>query len=188
MAKFTSFFRRIFTSLLSEDECSSSTDARKNIVLIPPLPSSSNNNSSNIQTTRSCSASPRLLTKQTTIQHDNHRVRTQINFMPRSTNRRLSAPLIIHTSIHPRQQRSNIVDGTTEETTEPPVQRLSLSSTTGTTSVCHNSSVHSLGTSAADSASTSPRHDMHFSSLNLSPSNSINIPNSLNNFSPASGR
>lgn len=180
MAKVTSFLRRIFTSILSEDDCPSTTDSRRSLVIMPPLTSTTN-----VTTTRSCSASPRMLSKQTTIQLDSPRVRSQIHLIGRSTNRRLSAPLIIHTSIHPRQHRSTIVDESTEETCLSPFQRLSLSSTTGTTSIHPNSSVHSLGTSTAGSASTSPRHDLNFSSLNLSPSNSINLPNNL---SPASGR
>lgn len=179
MAKVTSFLRRIFTSILPEDDCPS-TDSRRSLVIMPPLTSTTH-----IPTARSCSASPRTITKQATIQLDNYRVRSQMNLIGKSTNRRLSAPLIIHASIHPRQHRSTIVDESTEETTLSPFQRLSLSSTTGTASIHPNSSVQSLTTSTAGSASTSPRHDLNFSSLNLSPSNSINLPNNL---SPASGR
>lgn len=195
MAKLTSFFRRIFTSITSDEEYPTS-ESRKSIVVIPPLtpPSIISPKKLPPNTIRSCSASPRpanrSMIKQTTIQIDSNHGNSHLNFLssnlPKSTNRRLSAPLIIHTSIYHRQHRSAIVDETTEEALISPLQRLSLSSTTGT-SVYHNNSVHSLGTSATGSANASPRNDVHSLSLNLSPSNSINLPSSLNNISPASG-
>jgi len=190
MAKLASFFRRIFTSITSDDNCSSS-DSRRSIVVIPPVTSPivlTTNNS------RSCSASPRpsshTMIKQTSIQHDINHGDSHVNCLPsnirKPANRRLSAPLIIHGSIH-RQHRSAIVHESTEEALISPLQRFSLSSTTGT-SVYHNNSINSLGTSAGGSANASPRNDAHSLSFNLSPSNSFNLPSSLNNISSVSGR
>lgn len=200
MARLTSFFRRIFNSIVSDDECPS-TESRKSIVIIPPLTPPPIRTAKPISpiinnTSRSCSTSPRPtnrgMIKQTTIQADDEDDNTHLNLVRsnihKSTNRRLSAPLIIHASTHHyRQHRSAVVDESGEEALISPLQRFSLSSTTGT-SVYQNNSVNSLGTSAAGSANASPRNDVHSSSLNLSPSNSINLPSSLNNISPASGR
>jgi len=128
--------------------------------------------------------------KQTTIQIDSNNGNSHLNFLssniPKPTNRRLSAPLITHASTFHRQHRSAIVHESTEEALISPLHRLSLS--TAGTSVSHNNSVNSLGTSATCSTNASPRIDAHSSSFNLSSSNSINLPSSLNNISPASGR
>ena len=202
MAKLTSFFRRIFNSIVSDDECPS-TESRKSIVVIPPLTPPSIPTAKPISpiinnTSRSCSTSPRptnraLMTKRTTIQVDNQNGNAHMNLllsnMHKPTNRRLSAPLIIHASTthHYRQHRSVAVDESSEEALISPLQRLSLSSPTGT-SPYQNNNVNSLGTSAAGSANASPRHDVNSSSFNLSPSNSFNLPSSLNNISPTSGR
>jgi hypothetical protein len=196
MAKLGSFFRRLFTSIISDDNCSSPSsvaEPRQSIMIIPPLTpqpvSTITIPREPIITTRSCSASPRLasrvITKQTTIQIDSSDGNSIPHFLPSNTNkfinRRLSAPLIIHASTHHRQCRSAIVDESIEEALISPLQRLSLSSTAGTT-VYHNNSVHSLGTSAGGSAGASSRNDVRSSC------NSINLPSSLNNISPASGR
>jgi hypothetical protein len=199
MAKLASFFRRIFTSVTSDDDFPSS-QSRRSIVIIPPLtpPSISTSKITSqipTNTSRSCSASPqpssRTIIKQTTIQIDGNNGNSHLNFLssniPKPTNRRLSAPLIIHASTFHRQHRSAIVHESTEEALISPLQRLSLSSTAGI-SVCHNNSVNSLGTSATCSTNASPRIDARSSSFNLSSSNSINLPSSLNNISPASGR
>jgi len=196
MAKLTSFFRRIYNAIVSDDEYPS-TESRKSIVIIPPLTPPPIPTTKPVfpilnNTSRSCSASPRPtnrgMIKQTTIEVDNQDGNRRLNLMHKSTNRRLSAPLIIHSSTHHyRQHRSAIVDECFEEALISPLQRLSLSSTTGT-SVYQNNSVNSLGTSAAGSANASPRNDVHSPSFNLSPSNSINLPSSSNNISPASGR
>ncbi len=213
MAKLGSFFRRLFISFTSDDDdysppppvpppssSSSISPSRKHIIILPPLTprleSKTIISQMNPITSRSCSSSPRLsyrpITKQTTIQIDNtNRENSTVNFLSsqktKSTNRRLSAPLIIHVSTrHHRQYRSAIVDESLEEALIFPLQRLSLSSTTGT-SVHHNNSVNSLGTSVGGSPSASPRNDAHSQSLNLSSSNSFNLPSSLNNISPASG-
>ncbi len=204
MAKLTSFFRRIFTPITSDDDYPSSSDSRQTIVIVPPLtpPSVSTTkpiSQLTVNTTRSCSASPRpiirTMTKQTTIQVDSNHGNLQLNSVSsnihKSTNRRLSAPLIIHASTthhhHFRQHRTAVVDESIEEGLISPLQRLSLSSTTGTY-IYNNSSVNSLGPSTVGSANASPRNDVHSSSVNLSPSNSINLPSSLNNISHASGR
>ncbi|UJR20775.1 hypothetical protein I4U23_023889 [Adineta vaga] len=202
MAKLSSFFRRLFTSLTSDVDNSSSivSDGRKNIVIIPPptptyIPKRTSGHS-NVRISRSCSPTPRpqyrAITKQTTIHIDHcHNENSNVNLLPSNTtkavNRRLSAPLIIHASTHyyQRKHRSAIVDENLEEALIFPLQRLSLSSTTGT-SIHHNTSVHSLGTSIG-SPCPSPRHDIQSPSLNLSPSNSINLPSPLNNISSASG-
>jgi len=199
MAKLASFFRRIFTSVTSDDDYPSS-QSRRSIVIIPPLtPPLISTTKTAFQiptnTSRSCSTSPRpssrTMIKQTTIQIDSNTGNSHMKFLssniPKTSNRRLSAPLIIHASTFHRQHRSAIVHESTEKALISPLQRLSLSSTAGTT-VCHNNSVHSLGTSATCSANASPRTDAHSSSFNSSPSNSINLPSSLNNISPASGR
>lgn len=196
MAKLTSFLRRMFTSITSDDEYSTS-EPRKSIVIIPPLtpPSIISSNKLPPNTIRSCSASPRLITrsiiKQRTIQVDSRQHgNSHLNFLSsntsKSTNRRLSAPLIIHASTHHRLHRSAVFDEAIEEALISPLQRLSISSPTAN-SIHHNNSVNSLGTSAGGSANASPRNDAHSLSLNLSLSNSINLPNSLNNISPASG-
>jgi hypothetical protein len=198
MAKFAIFFRRLFTSFNSDDdEISSSSipDTRRSVIITPsvltPLPISK---TTTPNTSHSCSASPRpahrTITKQTTIQIDSYNNgNPNSNLLLSNTykyNRRLSAPLIIHASTHHRKQRSAIVDESTEEALISPLQRLSLSSTTGN-SVHHNNSVNSLGTSIG-SVNASPRIDPHSMSLNLSSSNSINLPSSLTNISPSSGR
>jgi hypothetical protein len=188
MAKFGSFFRRLITSFTSDDDYSSSTippESRRSVVIIPTVTT----------TSRSCSTSPRptfrSITKQTTIQVDNIKNgNSNSNFLSSNTykpNRRLSAPLIMHASTHQhRKQRSGIVNESIQEALVSPLQRLSLSSTTGN-SLNYNNSVNSLGTSVG-SVNASPRNEPHSSSLNLSPSNSINLPNSLTNISTLSGR
>jgi hypothetical protein len=193
MAKLATFFRRIFNSITSDDDYSPS-ESRKNIVVMPPLtPTFIHQTTTN--TSQSCSASPqpssRLMMKQTTIQVDSDHYNAPLNSLSsnirKPTNRRLSAPLIIHASTLHRKHRSAIVDESIEKALISPLQRPSLSSTTGT-SVHHNNSAYSLGTSDAASANASPRHDARSASFNLSSSNSINLPSSLNNISPASGR
>ena len=196
MAKFGSFFRRLFTSLVSEDQDSDpfpSAQSRKSIVIIspstPPLPGRP---ALHPVTSRSCSASPRLpshpMTKQKTLGADSEpgaeHVRPVLPKTHKVINRRLSAPLIIHTgTYHSRQRSSAIVDECDEDALISPLQRLSLSSTTGSSPAYQNYMSNSLGTSAADSSSASPRNDLYLSS-----SNSINLPSSLNTISPASGR
>lgn len=196
MAKFGSFFRRLFTSLISEDHDSDPFPAshpRKSIVIIspstPPLPASVARTTLPPVTSRSCSASPRLpyrtMTKQTTLGADSDPRVDHVNkpVLPKThnvINRRLSAPLIIHTGPHhPRQCSTTIVDECDEDALISPLQRLSLSSATGSSPAYHSYTINSLGTSAADS----PRADLYLSS-----SNSINLPSSLNTISPASGR
>ncbi|CAF1298493.1 unnamed protein product [Adineta steineri] len=212
MAKLGSFFRRLFTSFNTDVDCPSATTTttssssitycQKNVIIIPPLtpPLISKPTISyvNLHPSRSCSTSPRpqyrVITKQKTLHIDrNNNGNSKSNFLSsnttKSTNRRLSAPLIIHASTHLHQKhRSAIVDQNMEEALIFPLQRLSLTSTTGTSvhHHHHNNSVNSLGTSAG-SPCPSPRFDVHSSSLNLSPSNSINMPSSFNNISPASG-
>jgi hypothetical protein len=134
-----------------------------------------------------------MMAKRTTIQVDNQNGSGHMNLilsnMHKPINRRLSAPMIVHASTHHyRQHRSVVVDESFEEAVLiSPLQRLSLSSPTGTFPY-QNNTVNSLGTSAAGSANASPRHDVNSSSFNLSPSNSFNLPSSLNNVSPTSGR
>lgn len=207
MAKLGSFFRRLFTSLTSDNECSSSTipDSRKSIIIIgpftPPPPKLSQTDTApaatqtfqlTANTTQSCSVTPRVIVKQRTIQIDGSgNENLKPNFLSSTTNkccnRRLSAPLIIHASTHQyRPHRSAVVDETVEQALISPLQRLSLTSNTGN-SVCHKNSITSLGTSPG-SVSGSPNHDAHSSSLNLSSSNSNFLLNSLNHISPTSGR
>ncbi len=191
MAKLVSFFRRLFPSIQSDEEiCPSSSDSRKSTVIIPPLtPPAVSIRKPTPSVSRSCTTTPRTITKQTTIQVDSPNGHPHVynltSKLPKPSNRRLSAPLIIHASTL-RQHRSTVVDGSTEEALISPLQRLSLSSTTGT-SIHHNHSVNSLGTSAAGSAGASPRNELS-SSFNLSPSNSIHLPSSLNNISSVAGR
>ena len=201
MAKLSAFFRRLLISLTSEDDDASSLpipESRKSVVIIlpstPPAVPTETKFSIPPMISQSCSASPRSsfrpMIKQVTIQNDSTDPIAQFNVASSKTNRfvnrRLSAPLIIHasTSQHSRPHASAIVDERTEDALMSPLQRLSL---TGT-AVYQNNSITSLGQSAAGSANASPRYDTHSSSLNLSPSNSINLPSSLNNISPASGR
>ena len=201
MAKLSAFFRRLLISLTSEDDDASSLpipESRKGVVIIlpstPPAAPTETKFSIPPMVSQSCSASPRSsfrpMMKQMTIQNDStdpiahfHAASSKTN---RFVNRRLSAPLIIHasTSHHARPHASAVVDARTENALMSPLQRLSLSGTTA----YHNNSITSLGHSAAGLATASPRFETHSSSLNLSPSNSINLPSSLNNISPASGR
>lgn len=199
MAKFGSFFRRLFTSLVSEENDSPifpSTQSRKSIVIISPSTPPLFPNKCSTHGSRSCSTSPRVayrtVTKQATLQMESHRYPST---KPKSSNRRLSAPLIIHTSIHhsPRSSGGPVAASALDESDEDalisPLQRLSLSSTTGSTSTHPTYSINSRGTSAAGSANASPRTDMHLPLMNLSPSNSIHLPSSsLNTISTASGR
>ncbi|CAF0984922.1 unnamed protein product [Rotaria sp. Silwood1] len=202
MAKLGSFIRRIFTSFTSDNDCSSSPipDSRKSIVVISSLTPSSQSSvptttklsQLTAHTSLSCSTSPRAITKQTTMQIDsNKNGNSNSNFLSsninKCINRRLSAPLTIHASAHHhRQYRSAIVDETIEQALISPLQRLSLSSTAGTSAYNNNNSVNSLGASGG-SVSGSPYNDAHSSSLNLSLSNSSFLPSSLNHISSTSG-
>lgn len=207
MAKFGSFFRRLFTSLVADENDTpiySTSQSRKSIVIISPstppaltrkYPPHRLTNAS-----RSCSTSPRFayrtVTKQATIHMEPHHSPYQYPVTKgKVSNRRLSAPLIIHSSVHhprpccPSAVPEDPVDENDEDALISPLQRLSLSSTNGSSSTHPNYSISSRGTSATGSANASPRNDYHFSSVNLSPSNSIHLPSSsLNTISSASGR
>lgn len=216
MAKLGSLFRRFFTSLTSDNDCSSSPlsspsapVARKSIVLIQTPTESSSSKSATLsitttktvattcqldtKTSQSCSTSPRTMTRQPIIYTDSHSSESQnSNFLSsytnKNVNRRLSAPLIVHASTqHQRSHRSALLDQTVEEALISPLQRLSLSSSTGTSACNKNNSVNSLGASGG-SISGSLHNDVHSSSLNLSLSNSALSPSSLNHISPTSGR
>jgi hypothetical protein len=199
MAKLGSFFRRIFTQNSSDGHSSSSvltTEPKKTVLIIPP-----SSPSKLPITSRSCTVSPRpssrMVIKQTTIHHDNNINETSnTNFLSSNTyrinDRRLSAPLIIHSSTYHGQYRSTTVNESIEEALISSLHRLSLSSPTATTAHPSNS-INSLGTNSIGSACASPRPDVRSASLNLSPSNSLILPSSLsnnlvNNISPASGR
>ncbi|CAF1122397.1 unnamed protein product [Rotaria sordida] len=207
MAKLGSFIRRLFSSFTSDNDCPSSPtlDTRKNIVVISSLTSSSQSSVPTAttiikpsqlisHTSRSCSTSPRSIIKQTTMQIDsNKNGNSNSNFLSSNTNkcinRRLSAPLIIHASTHHHHHnlyRSAIVDETIEQALISPLQRLSLSSTAGTSIYNNNNSVNSLGASGG-SISGSPHNDVHSSPLNLSLSTSSFLPSSLNHISSTSG-
>ena len=202
MAKLGSFFRRLFSPNSSDLQNSSPSlphEPRQSLLSCSPpkvlAPAG------NEMLTRSCCTSPRLPTqtilKQTTINIDSTEESASSNFLSSNTSkindRRLSAPLIVHTSNHTHSQyHSTPVNETTEEALISSLQRFSLSSTTGPTAVQGN---QSLGPSRSGSISTSPRADVRSASFNLSPSNSnsLILPSSLsnnllNNISSASGR
>ena len=188
MAKFGSFFRRLFTSLVSDEPdapLSPPHQSRKSIVIISPsTPPATSRKSPTTRllhsSSRSCSTSPRFayrtVRKQSTMPLEPaHSPYSYPSNKTKVSNRRLSAPLIIHSSIHlPALRPSAVVDENDEDALISPLQRLSLSSTNG---------------SAAGSANASPRNDVHHSSRNLSPSNSIHVTSSaLNTVSSVSGR
>ncbi|CAF4120661.1 unnamed protein product [Rotaria socialis] len=213
MAKLGSFFRRLLISIASDNDCSSSSSSssvpvsQNNVVAVQPLTKRSSTKSDTITITttksqlttnisQSCSTSPHAMIKQTTAQADSNRNESpNLNLLSSNTNkcfnRRLSAPLITHASIHhSRLYHSGVVDETIEQALVSSLQRLSLSSTTGTTTAYnnnHHNSINSLDASGGGSVNGSPHNDAHSSSLNLSLSNSIFSPSSLNHISSTSG-
>jgi hypothetical protein len=203
MAKFGSFFRRLFSPNPSDDHKSSSAltpESRKNVVIIPPSsPSSLPISKLTTMTTRSCTTSPCVVPKQTTLNVENTNETSKSNYLSsdiiKVNIRRLSAPLIIHTSSHHHPQYpSTIVNESTEKALLSSLQRSSLSSSTTTTTAHPNHSIHSLITSSpgggggGSSGSSSSRPNVRSASFNLSTSPSSLSNNLVNNISSTSGR
>ncbi|CAF3528373.1 unnamed protein product [Rotaria sp. Silwood1] len=202
MAKWGSFFRRLFTSTSSDNQYSSSSssslksESRKSILVMSPLsPSKSTKSPLTTKTNQSYSASPRssprTMIKQITLNPDNRNKTLHSNFLSsdvaKTNMRRLSAPLIIHTSTrHHPQYSSTIVNESTEEALLSSLQRLSVSSST-TTTACPNNSFHSLGINNESSTSPLSRPDVRSASLNLSLSPSSLSNNLVNNILSTSG-
>ncbi|CAF0897379.1 unnamed protein product [Rotaria sp. Silwood1] len=202
MAKWGSFFRRLFTSTSSDNQYSSSSssslksESRKSILVMSPLsPSKSTKSPLTTKTNQSYSASPRssprTMIKQITLNPDNRNKTLHSNFLSsdvdKTNMRRLSAPLIIHTSTHHHPQYSStIVNESTEEALLSSLQRLSVSSST-TTTACPNNSFHSLGINNEGSTSPLSRPDVRSASLNLSLSPSSLSNNLVNNILSTSG-
>ncbi|CAF0928221.1 unnamed protein product [Rotaria sordida] len=194
MSKLGSFFRRIFSSTSSDNQCPSPSlkSEFEDVPVNAPL-SSSKSTKSNLttKTTQSCSTSPRTVIKQQTINTDNRNESSNSNFLSSHVDkinmRRLSAPLIIHTSTrHHPQYSSTIVNESTEQALLSSLQRLSVSSST-TTTAGPNSSIHSLGINDGGSTSPLTRPDVRSVSFNLSLSPSSLSNNLVNNILPTSG-
>ena len=216
MAKLGSFFRRLFSpSADMTSPTSSLTVESSPISLVFPSSSASKvmickpieiiSQSSNVSS-RSTPTHPMI--KQITVNINGNGESSSTNFLSSHTNktndRRLSAPMIIHTSITSHQQfHSTVVNESTEEALISSLQRFSLSTPTTTTTPTSTiitpttiQSPHSLGPSRSGSISTSlPRPDVRSASFHLSPSssNSLILPTSLsntllNNISSVSGR
>jgi hypothetical protein len=184
MAKLGSFFRRLFSPSFFDDRNSSSSSSTT-------IPSTSKLTK---LTTQSCTSSPRIVVKQTTLNAESTNNAIKSNYLSSDINkaniRRLSAPLIIHSSIHhPPQYPSTIVNENTEEALLSSLQRSSLSSST--TTAHPNHSIHSLANSSGGGSSLgSPlsRSDVRSASFNLSTSPSMTSNTLANNISSTSGR
>jgi hypothetical protein len=199
MAKLGSFFRRLFSPKSSDDQQPSSStltlETRKNMLIIPPLsPPKLVTTRLPLMTTKSCSASPRLGVKQTSMHNNQINEISNSNFLSsdvlKANIRRLSAPLITHTPAnHHPQYSSAIVNESTEEALLSSLHRLSLSSSPKLPAHPNNS-IHSLGTSAGGDGSGSPllRSDVRSASFNLSSSPSTLSNNVINNIFSTSGR
>jgi len=209
MAKFGSFFRRLFTPNSSDDRNRSSSltsESRKSVLIIPPSSSSSISSTSKLttMTTQSCSTSPHMVIKPTTLNLDNTNKTSNSNYLSsdisKANIRRLSAPLIIHTSANYHSQYpSTIVNETTEEALLSSLQRSSLSSlqrsslSSSITTTAHpHHSIHSLATGSGggggSSGSPLSRPDVRSASFNLSTSPSSLSNNLINNIPSTSGR
>ena len=203
MAKFGSFFRRLFTPTSSDDKRSlssplSTSEPRTNMLIIPGgSPSLSSTPKSIVINTQSCTTSPRIMVKQTTLSADNTNATSKSNYLSSDINRinlrRLSAPLLIQTSAHHHHQYpSTIVNENTEEILLSSLQRSSLSSST-TTTVHSNYSSHNLTTSSGgggggSSGSPLSRPEIRSASFNLTPSPSTLSNNLVNNLSTVAGK
>lgn len=208
MAKLGSFFRRLFSPNPSDNpnpslSLSLTPETRPNVLIIPPPPQpppspspptivSTSKLASMI--TRSCTTSPRMVTKQTTLNADSGNETIKSNYLSSDINkgnlRRLSAPLIIHTSSqHPLSQYpSTIVNESTEEALLSSLHRTSLSSPTAA-SAHLNHNIHILATiGSGSSGSLLSRPDNRSASFNLSTSPSSLSNNLVNNISSTSGR
>jgi len=200
MAKLGSFFRRLFSPNPSDDHKLSSAltpESRKSVLIIPPSsPSSLPISKLTTMTTRSCTTSPRVVPKQTILNVENTNETSKSNYLSsdiiKVNIRRLSAPLIIHTSSHHHPQYpSTIVNESTEKALLSSLHRSSLSSST-TTTAHPNHSIHSLITSSpggdGSSGSSLSRPNVRSASFNLSTSPSSLSNNLVNNISSTSGR
>ena len=204
MAKLGSFFRRLFTPIISDESnpsslSSTSESQKKDVVITPPpppsipsIPSIAKPTTINIQP---CSTSPRAVTKQTTLNADSINETSKSNYLSSDINktnlRRLSAPLLIQTSAHPHSQYpSTIVNEITEEALLSSLHRASFSSSNTTTNAHPNNSVHSLAANSGggSSACLLSRPEIRSASFNLSTSPSTISNNLINNISSASGR
>ena len=205
MAKLGSFFRRLFSPNPSDHAGLSPvviSEPRKSLLIFPPTsPSKSSRSRLSEAASRSYLVSPGpsvpTTMKQTTCNLDNTNDTSTSNFLSSQTNkindRRLSAPLITHTTTHHHPHyRSTTIDESTEGVLISSLQR--VSSSTAVTSQPHHS-VHSLGASRDESGCPSPRPDTRSASFNLSPSvsNVLILPNSsstnpLTAVSPTTGR
>jgi hypothetical protein len=105
----------------------------------------------------------------------------------KTTVRRVSTPVTIHTSAHHSSKYSSIiVNESTEEALLSSLQRLSTSSST--TNANPNNSIHSLSINCSGSTSLLSRRDVRSASFNLLVSPSSLSNNLVNNISSASGR
>jgi hypothetical protein len=193
MAKLGLFFRRLFNTNDFDDE--KPPEPRKNVRIIPTVTTPK----VTLMATQSCTVSPRisprLVTKQTSVHSNQSNEIPNSNFLSsdihKSNIRRLSAPLIIHTSAnHPPQYPSTIVNESTEEALLSSLHRLSLSTSLKSTGH-HNNSIHSLVTTSPGCDSTgSPisRPDVRSASFNLSSSPSTLSNHLVNNIFSTSGR
>jgi hypothetical protein len=207
MAKLGSFFRRLFSPSADMTSPTSSlpVESQPKLLVFPSSSMSTKGTISNaleVKTSSSSSrsVSPRSATthtvvKQTTVNNDGSESRPSPNFLSSHTNktndRRLSAPMIIHTSApsyYQQQQQQQqelhpaIVDETTEEALISSLQRFSLSSASAATMTIQSN--NSLGPSRSGSISIAlQRPDVRSASFHLSPSpsNSLILPNSLSN-------
>ncbi|CAF2261131.1 unnamed protein product [Rotaria magnacalcarata] len=200
MAKLGSFFRRLFTSNSSDNQCSSSSlkpETRKSALIIAPLSSPKSTTYKSTPTaSQSCSVSPQSrchsMIKQITMNTDKKNETHNSNFLSSDVNktavRRVSTPVTIHTSAHHNSKYSSItVNGSTEEALLSSLQRLSTSSSTTTNNGNPNNSIHSLSINCSGLASLLSRRDIRSASVNLSVSPSSLSNNLVNNISSASG-
>lgn len=214
MAKLGSFFRRLFSP--SADMTSPTTplhvESSPKLVVFPSSAMTSEAKISKAlevtnpsRSSSPCPSTAHTMIKQTTVTVDGSETSPRSNFLSSHTqktnDRRLSAPMIIHTSVPSHQPfQPTVVDETTEEALISSLQRFSLSTPTATSSSVAlpttMQSNHSLGPSRSGSISASlQRPDTRSASFHLSPSpsNSQILPSSLsnnllNNVASASGR
>lgn len=204
MAKLGSFFRRLFAPLYLDHEHSTSDSCKSDVPILSSPSSSkcSTAESSTIDTrpltSTSIPSSPlAIIQHKKTSSPDRMDEISKSNYLssdpPRSNIRRLSAPLLIQTSLHPHlQYPSTIVNESTEEALLSSLHRASFSSTSNTTKTCSNSSAQSLATrnSGGDSSSLSllSRPEIRSASFNA-PTSSISITCSqVNKTLSSSGR
>ena len=204
MAKLITFFRRLFSTISSDDHSSSlsslTSEARKNALILSPLSPSMSTKTSKLSIMpiqlSSQSSLHTMMTKQTTINTNNINETSNSNFLSsdilkNNIHHLIASPILHKLTYHQSQHSATIVNECTEEALFSVLQYSSLPSSTANNSSCSNNIVPRLDINDDinnNSAILLSCPDARSASLNVPITLTSFNNNLINNISSTSGR